>query len=226
MKIFLEIGVILAAYILGSIPFGLLIVKWRTGKDLRVVESGRTGGTNAMRAAGFSAGLLTAILDVLKGAAAVWLARSIGANVWVLSLAPIAAILGHNYSIFLIDRKDGRIRLHGGAGGAPAVGGALGLWPPSFLIIIPLGVLIWFGIGYASLTTMSVALIAIVIFVVRAVMGLSPWQYVVFGVLAELLLMWALLPNIKRLLSGNERMHGWRAKYQETKRTHLPLTGK
>jgi glycerol-3-phosphate acyltransferase PlsY len=226
MQILLEIGVILAAYVLGSIPFGLLIVKWRTGKDIRVVESGRTGGTNAMRAAGFSAGLLTAILDVLKGAAAVWLARGIGANVWVLILAPIAAILGHNYSIFLVDRKDGRIRLRGGAGGAPAVGGALGLWPASFLIIIPLGVLIWFGIGYASITTMSVAMIAIVIFAVRAVMGLSPWHYVLFGVLAEFLLMWALRPNIKRLLKGNERLHGWRAKHQESKRSHVPFIGK
>jgi len=226
MQILLGIGVILFAYVLGSIPFGLLIVKWRTGKDIRVVESGRTGGTNAMRAAGFSAGLLTAILDVLKGAAAVWLAQGIGANVWVISLAPIAAILGHNYSIFLIERKDGRIRLSGGAGGAPTVGGALGFWPVSFLIIIPLGVLIWFGIGYASVTTMSVALIAIIIFAVRAALGLSPWHYVLFGVLAELLLMWALRPNIKRLLNGNERLHGWRAKHHQSKQSHVPITGK
>jgi len=226
MQIYLEIGVLLAAYVLGSIPFGLLVVKWRTGKDIRVIESGRTGGTNAMRAAGFSAGLLTAILDVLKGAAAVWLARGIGANAWILCLAPIAAILGHNYSIFLIDRKDGRIRLRGGAGGAPTVGGALGLWPVSFLIIIPLGTLIWFGIGYASVTTMSVALIAIVIFTVRAALGLSPWHYVLFGILAEMLLMWALRPNIKRLINGGERLHGWRAKHQESKRAHVPLTGK
>jgi len=226
MQLLLEIGILLFAYILGSIPFGLLIVKWRTGKDIRVIESGRTGGTNAMRAAGFSAGLLTAILDILKGAAGVWLARSLGANVWVVSLAPIAAILGHNYSIFLVERKDGRIHLRGGAGGAPTVGGALGLWPVSFLIIIPLGVLIWFGIGYASVTTMSVALIAIVIFAVRAALGLSPWQYVLFGVLAELLLMLALRPNIKRLLAGNERLHGWRAKHQQSKKSHMPIAGK
>lgn len=226
MQILLEASVLLIAYVLGSIPFGLLIVKWRTGKDIRVVESGRTGGTNAMRAAGFSAGLLTAILDILKGAVAVWLARAVGANAWTCSLAPIAAVLGHNYSIFLIERKDGRIRLRGGAGGAPTVGGAFGLWAPSILIIVPLGVLIWFGIGYASVTTMSVALIAIVIFAVRAALGLSPWQYVVFGVLAEILLMWALRPNLKRLLSGTERLHGWRAKRQQSKQSHAPMTGK
>ena len=90
MQILLGLGLLLFAYILGSVPFGLLIVKWRTGKDLRVVESGRTGGTNAMRAAGPSAGLLTAILDMLKGAVAVWLARAVGANVWICTLAPIA----------------------------------------------------------------------------------------------------------------------------------------
>ncbi|HBG75107.1 MAG: hypothetical protein A2X25_14515 [Chloroflexi bacterium GWB2_49_20] len=226
MQIFLEAGILLIAYLLGSIPFGLLIVKWRTGKDIRVIESGRTGGTNAMRAAGFSAGLLTAILDVLKGAVAVWLARAVGANAWTLSLAPLASVLGHNYSIFLIERKDGRIRLRGGAGGAPTVGGALGLWAPSFLIIIPMGALIWFGIGYASVTTMSVALIAILIFAVRAVLGLSPWQYVLFGVLAEILLMWALRPNIKRLLNGTERLQGWRAKRRQSRQPHAPLTGK
>lgn len=226
MQILLGIGVLLFAYVLGSVPFGLLVVKWRTGKDIRLIESGRTGGTNAMRAAGLSAGLLTAILDILKGAAVVWLARGIGANVWIVTLAPIAAIVGHNYSIFLIQRIDGRIHLRGGAGGAPTVGGAFGLWPISLLIIIPVGALIWFGIGYASVTTMSVALIAIIIFAVRAAMGLSPWHYVLFGVLAELLLIWALRPNIKRLLSGNERLHGWRAKNQQSKQSHMPITGK
>ena len=68
MQIVISIGVLLLAYIIGSIPFGWLIVKMKTGKDIRVIESGRTGGTNAMRAAGFWAGLLTAIMDILKGA--------------------------------------------------------------------------------------------------------------------------------------------------------------
>jgi len=226
MQILLGLGLLLFAYILGSVPFGLLIVKWRTGKDLRVVESGRTGGTNAMRAAGPSAGLLTAILDMLKGAVAVWLARAVGANVWICTLAPIASVLGHNYSIFLIERKDGRIRLRGGAGGAPTVGGAFGLWAPSLLIVVPVGFLIWWGIGYASLTTISAALIAIIIFAVRAGLGLSPWQYVIFGIVAEFLLIWALRPNIKRLLNGTERLHGWRAKRQQTNKGHMPISNK
>ena len=74
MQIVFDVGIILLAYLLGSVPFGLLIVKLKTGKDVREVESGRTGGTNAMRAAGFWAGFITAMLDILKGAGAVWLA--------------------------------------------------------------------------------------------------------------------------------------------------------
>jgi glycerol-3-phosphate acyltransferase PlsY len=92
------------------------------------------------------------------------------------------------------------------------VGGAVGLWPPSLLIILPLAAGIWYGVGYASLTTISIALIAIGIFAVRAYMGLSPWIYVLYGVVAELIVLWALRPNIKRLIGGTERLHGWRAR--------------
>ena len=107
MQILIAIGVVVIGYIIGSIPFGLLIVKSKTGKDIRTIESGRTGGTNAVRAAGFGAGLLTAILDILKGAASVWLAQiAFPENHLVHVLAPLAAILGHNYSVFLIDRDE------------------------------------------------------------------------------------------------------------------------
>ncbi len=220
MELLTDIGIFIGAYILGAIPFGLIVVKLMTGKDIRRVESGRTGGTNAMRAAGLGAGILTAALDIIKGASGVWLARALGGSVWMEVLAPIGIILGHNYSIFLIERNDdGRWHLRGGAGGAPSVGGAFGLWPWSLLIILPVGVLVFFGVGYASVTTMSVALVAIIIFAVRAVLGLSPWQYVLYGVLAEILLMIALRPNIKRLLDGSERLHGWRAKRRERQQT-------
>src|ERR1041384_2068479 len=98
MQTLIAIGVVVIGYIIGSIPFGLLIVKSKTGKDIRTVESGRTGGTNAVRAAGFWAGLLTAILDILKGAATVWLAQTLVPRNHLLPvLAPLAAIIGHNY---------------------------------------------------------------------------------------------------------------------------------
>jgi glycerol-3-phosphate acyltransferase PlsY len=225
MQIVSEIGIVLLAYLVGSVPFGLLIVKLKTGKDVREVESGRTGGTNAMRAAGFWAGFITAMLDILKGAGAVWLARWLTPDLWVHVVAPLAAILGHNYSIFLPVRdENGKfVRLGGGAGGAPSVGGAMGLWAGSILVILPLGMLTFFSLGIASVTTMAVALFAIIIFAVRAMQELGPWSYVWYGVGAEILLMWALRPNIKKLFEGNERivkysLNGWlRARKEEQK---------
>ncbi len=209
MTILIDAGVLVAAYIIGSIPFGLLIVKILSGKDIRRVASGRTGGTNAMRAAGPLAGLFTAVLDVLKAAGTVWLAQALTPNLWIHMLAPIAAILGHNYSVFLVEvRADGRLHMRGGAGGAATGGGAFGLWPPIALVLIPLSFIIWFGIGYASVTTLSIGLISIIVFSIRAALGLGPWEYVLYGVIAEALMVWALLPNIKRLAEGTERRHG------------------
>jgi len=211
MQYLIGAGLALFGYLLGSIPFGLIIVKLKTGQDIRAVESGRTGGTNAMRAAGLPAGLLTAFLDVLKGAAAAWIAQAIFPNnYWAHILAPIGAILGHNYSLFLpeYDENGHFKRLRGGAGGAPALGGALGLWPPSFLMILPLGAAVFFGVGYASLTTISVGFFALVIFGLRAYLGMpdANWVYAVYGFVAIVLLVWALRPNIQKLFNGTERV--------------------
>ncbi|NWG08250.1 MAG: glycerol-3-phosphate acyltransferase [Chloroflexi bacterium] len=226
MQTLIGIGAVLIGYILGSIPFGLLIVKLKTGKDIREIESGRTGGTNAMRAAGFWAGLLTAIMDILKGAVSVWVAQWIAPEAHLAHLfAPVGAILGHNYSVFLISRdEDGKLRFHGGAGGAPALGGAVGFWGWSLPIVFALGALVFFSLGIASVTTMAVAFFVTVIFAIRASMGLMPWIDVLYGVFAAVLLVWALRPNIKRLLSGNERvvkysLHGWLKARREAKAT-------
>jgi glycerol-3-phosphate acyltransferase PlsY len=227
MQILTALGVLLLAYVIGSIPFGLLLVRLKTGKDIRQVESGRTGGTNVMRAAGFGAGLATATLDFFKAACTVWIARLlVPGNVWLEVLSPVAAVIGHNYSIFLRERDEkGRLKLRGGAGGASTVGGAFGLWPGSFLIILPIGGFILFGIGYASVATMSAALLAILIFAFRAWAGASPWQYVLYGVLTEIILMWALRPNIKRLFNGTERVIGWRAR-RRNRRAHFMDTSR
>ena len=216
MQILIGIGAVLLGYILGSIPFGLIIVKLKTGKDIRTVESGRTGGTNAVRAAGFGAGLLTAILDILKGAVAVWVAQALSPESHIIHvLAPVGAILGHNYSLFLIERDaNGKLRFRGGAGGAPALGGAMGLWWPMFPIVFSVGVLVWFTVGIASVTTMIIGLVVTVVFAVRASQGLQDPIDIWYGVIAEILLLWALRPNIQKLLSGNERvikysLNGW-----------------
>ena len=217
METLLSIIVVAASYLLGSIPSGVVIVKLVAGKDIRQVESGRTGGTNAFRAAGIWAGVGTALLDGLKGAVAVWLAKALlPGDGWVHVFAGLAAILGHNYSIFILERDEqGRLRLRGGAGGAPTVGTALALWPVSVLIIIPLGVLVFYFIGYASVATMSVPLFTALIFAYRAWNGSSPWEYVWFGILAEMILIWALRPNIRRLFNGTERLLGFRARFKK-----------
>ena len=214
MLLALSVAVIICAYILGSVPTGLLIVKFSKGVDLRQVESGRTGGTNAMRAGGFWAGLGTAVFDMLKGAGSVWLARGLmpGAT-WLEIFAPVMAIIGHNYSIFLVERGEkGGIRFHGGAGGAPTAGGAMGLWLPSIFFVVPLAAMILYFIGYASVATLSIPLAAIVIFTIRASLGAAPWEYVLYGLIAEAVLIWALRPNIRRLFNGTERLVGYRAK--------------
>lgn len=199
--------VLIGAYLIGSIPMGYAIVRAISGQDVREVGSGRTGGTNAMRAAGLAAGLLTALLDMLKGAAGVWLAQALlapEARPLGMALAGLASILGHNYSVFL--------RFKGGAGGAPTVGAAMAIWPWSFLIVVPIGVLVLFGVGYASVATLSVSVVISALFVYGTYVLGAPPEFIIYGVGSFVLLAWALRPNIRRLLRGDERVIGWRAK--------------
>jgi len=215
MELLPVIGVLIVAYLIGSIPFGLIIVKLSTGKDIRAIESGRTGGTNAMRAAGIWAGITTAVFDVLKGLGAVFISHLLisGNHVWLDVFAPFFAIIGHNFSIFLIERNEkGKLRFRGGAGGAPCLGGSIGLWLPSLFVILPLSGLIYYFGGYASVTTMSLALLSTLVFAYRAWLGLNPWQYAIYGLMAFFVLAWTLKPNIKRLIAGNERVVGYKAK--------------
>ena len=211
------IAVLLMAYLVGSIPFGLLVVRLFSGKDIRNVESGRTGGTNAMRAGGFVSGLFTMIFDALKGTLAIWLVKDLVALdvpwiYWLQIAAGILAIIGHNYSLFLVERKeDGKLHFRGGAGGATTLGGAIGLWPAIWAIILPVSIIVFVFIGYASVTTMGIAFITTLVFLYRAIIGASPWAYVIFGVAAEILLLVALKPNIQRLKEGTERLVGLRA---------------
>jgi acyl phosphate:glycerol-3-phosphate acyltransferase len=221
----ISILILIFSYLIGSIPSGLLIVRLKTGKDIRTVESGRTGGTNAMRAAGFSAGLATAILDILKGLLCAYLARFLApGNVWVQVLAPVLAVIGHNYSVFLIERTDkGLIRFRGGAGGAPAMGGGTGLWFPVLIIGFPIGALILYFVGYASVVTLSVPVIITLIFILGAYIGAIPWQYIFYGLITFVVLAWALRPNIRRLINGNERLVGYRAKRKAKKQNQSAL---
>lgn len=210
------VGVLVGSYLLGSIPWGFIFVKIKEGKDIRTVESGRIGGTNTMRAAGFWMGFLTSALDILKSAGAVWIARwALPEAYWIHVAAAVLAVIGHNYSIYLLKVKRDEIEFGGGAGGATVVGGSIGLWWPSGLILVPLGMLIVFGVGYASVATLSLPLISSVIFWVLSAQGQAPWQYIFLGVFGELLILWALRPNIRRLKAGEERLVGWRANKED-----------
>ncbi len=198
---------LLLAYLIGSIPSGLLVVRLANGKDVRAVESGRTGGTNVMRAAGALAGLATALLDALKGAAAVWISQALTADaVWLSAASGLLAIIGHNYSAFLIEKdENGKLHLRGGAGGATTLGAAIGLWLNSWMFILPFAIIFYVIVGYASLTTISIALSATAVFLFRAIKGTDPWGYAAFGAAAVVVVVITLLPNLQRLKQGTER---------------------
>jgi glycerol-3-phosphate acyltransferase PlsY len=210
--IFAVIVPLTAGYLIGSVPVGLVVVRLSTGKNVLNEHSGRTGGTNVMRTAGFWAGLVTAIGDVLKGGAAVLLAQALAPGApWVQAGAGILAVLGHNHSVFLMDRSQGRLRFRGGAGGATAVGCGIAL-SPALAWVIPVVPLLLFGIGYASVATLSVGALMTLTLAVQANAGHVPWASVGFGVGAEILMLLALRPNLERLRRGEERLVGIRAR--------------
>ena len=187
----------LVGYLLGAIPAGYLVIYAMKRQDIRNHGSGRTGGTNAMRAGGSWAGVLTALGDFLKGILAIVIARWItGGAVWGDVLAGVAAVVGHNWSPY--------IGFKGGAGTGANVGVCIGIWPLSALWLIPL---LPFGLNvirYASVTSLLVAVVIPITLAIRAAVGAGPWLHVLYGLLAALAVTWALRPNIKRILNGTE----------------------
>jgi len=186
-----------AGYLLGAIPVGYMVIWLLKRQDIRRQGSGRIGGTNALRAGGTLAGVLTGVGDILKGLLAVLVARWIthGA-IWGDVLAAVAAVVGHNWSVY--------VGFRGGAGTAPNIGACIAIWPLSAVWLVPL---LPFGlnvIGYASVTSLLVAAVIPLTLAVRAALGQGHWLHVLYGVVAGLTVVWALRPNIKRLLSGTE----------------------
>ena len=205
--IYLLLGALIG-YLFGAIPFGWIFVKITRGVDLRQVKSGRTGGTNAMRAAGPVVGSLTAIGDVLKGAAAIWIARGVFASLlpaavlpWAEIIVGLFAIIGHNWSVFL--------GWSGGAGTGPNVGWAAAVWWP----MAPIAALVVVGVilitGMASIASLSMGILIPATFAILFFTGvIATPAYIVGGILSALVVTWALRPNIKRLLRGEERIVG------------------
>jgi len=93
---------VLLAYVIGAIPFGYLLVRWKTGADVRSSGSGNIGATNVLRTTGIVTGVATLLLDIAKGYVAVWIAdrASAGSSFWT-SLAALAVMAGHAYPVFL-----------------------------------------------------------------------------------------------------------------------------
>jgi glycerol-3-phosphate acyltransferase PlsY len=198
-------------YLLGSIPFGLIFVRLFSGKDVRAVGSGRTGGTNSYRAGGMIAGILTVLFDGFKGlfgvVFTVMLSDAMGmADVlpWGQVIAGIFSVVGHNYSIY--------IGFKGGAGTGPNVGWATYLWWPITFISIIAAVVLFRFIGMASVVSLFVALVIPVTFLIRyLVLDGQPIAYTIGGLITLFLVFWALRPNLKRIMDGNERVVGPRA---------------
>ena len=198
MDTFLNIVVIAVAYLIGSIPVGLLLVRVTTGKDIRTIGSGRIGGTNVMRAAGPWVALLVVSCDVLKGLLPVLLARAVVGNPAVEALSGLLAVVGHNFSIF--------IGFKGGAGTMTTIGSAFGLWPGISIVAIVVGIPTLAITRYASAGSIAVALAIPITYALRAWLVVdAPWAYLIHGLGTAALTLWSLRPNIKRLLKGEER---------------------
>lgn len=184
------------AYLLGSFPTGYLLGSlW--GVNVLEVGSGRTGGTNVLRSAGIVPALLTGALDIGKGALAVWLAGQLSGNQATEVLAGAAVILGHNYSVFLGFR--------GGAGVGTSLGALGAIYLPAAIGLVVLLLLIIAVTRYASLSSLIVTTLMPIILLILGVSGTLPLAYVVYGLLAWVIIVFAHRPNIRRLLQGTER---------------------
>lgn len=188
---------VLAGYLIGSLPMGVIVARSTGGRDPRSVGSGRTGGTNALRAMGPGRGLAVGLLDITKGAVPVLLAVLVGADQLVQALTGIAAVLGSSRSIFL--------RLHGGRGVAAAIGAMLIIQPIAVVLSAP----VFFGViwlsRYVSLGSLLGSAAAGLVLAVLVVLGLDPPVVLIYGIGAVALVWIAHADNIGRLLSGRER---------------------
>ena len=206
---------IVIAYLLGSIPFGYLIVRATQGADVRETGSGGTGATNVSRRAGKTAGLVTLLLDALKGAAAVAIAKVIlglpvfgeaalsGASLedayWWVAAAAIAVILGHIFPVWL--------RFRGGKGVATGVGAFLMLTPLAVAFAGVVFVLVVWPTRYVSLGSILAA-VSIPLFVLLRNVFVHPVDPVApimtAATAGAMLIVFAHRENIRRLKNGTE----------------------
>jgi glycerol-3-phosphate acyltransferase PlsY len=194
-----RIIIVIVAYLVGSIPFGYLIVRRKIGADIRQSGSGGTGATNVSRRAGKAAGVLTLLLDAAKGCAAVVIAKAVSGDEWVISAAAIAALAGHIFPVWLGFR--------GGKGVATGVGIFLVLAPVALLCAGVIFLAIVVSTRYVSLGSI-IAAVLIPPFVwlqsvfVEPVFDLRP--LLTASIVGAALIVFAHRGNIKRLASRTE----------------------
>jgi acyl phosphate:glycerol-3-phosphate acyltransferase len=187
-----------AAYLLGSIPFGLLFTRLFGGGDVRKSGSGNIGATNVARVAGPIPAILTLLLDVAKGAAPVWLAARLsdGSATW-MTIAALGALLGHCFPIWL--------KFRGGKGVATAAGAFLVLSPAALLGSVILFLLVVFFWRYVSLASISAAAAMPLLIYFLWAPHHAPPMIVTFGALAAAgVIVYKHDANIQRLVQGEE----------------------
>ena len=188
---------IAAGYLLGSLPMGVLVARLTGGTDPRTVGSGRTGGTNALRAMGPVRAIGVATLDVAKGAAAILLARALGADEVLAALAGLAAVTGSWKSVFL--------RFHGGRGVATGVGGMLAVSVPVCLIAAPVFFLVIALTRYVSLGSLLTTAFGALVAVGFVLLGWLAAAWLLYVIPGAAIVWLAHADNIARLRAGTER---------------------
>ena len=187
-----------AAYLLGSIPFGLLIVKALGGPDIREIGSGNIGAANVARNAGKLAGILTLVFDAAKGYFAVWLAsRCAAGNVRWMMIAAVFAVIGHMFPVWL------------GLKGGKGVATGLGVFIPICWQAVAAGIALWLLVvifwRYSSLGSISAATALPLFVYLLYAPGHAPPEIVTFGtVVIAVLVIFKHHTNIERLIAGEE----------------------
>jgi glycerol-3-phosphate acyltransferase PlsY len=189
--------VVVAAYLIGAIPWGVVIARVTGGPDPRTIGSGRTGGANVLRALGPRAAAASGLLDVLKGVLAVLLAIALGGGLELQILASLAAIVGHSRSAF--------IGFSGGRGIAPGYGGLIVIQPLAAIVAIPVFIIVLAVSRYSSLASLTATAVAAIVIVVMVVAATLSGLYVVYAIAAGGMIWLFHLDNIRRLLTGTER---------------------
>ena len=197
---------VLVSYLLGSLPFGLLMARLVRGIDVRRYGSGSTGMTNVLRTIGVVPALVVLALDAGKGIAAVFLARALDAGLAVEAVSALAALVGHNWSVF--------IRFQGGKGTATGVGALCALSPMAGLIALLVGVPTIALSRYVSLGSVAGATTGAIAVPVLAMadpsmpLGVPSYGYAIYTSIGVPLILLKHRSNLARLLKGEERKLG------------------